>query len=73
IPTILREEQGLAAAFPQEWPQFIATTPRFFPRFWRLAALKGIRWDRQQWLRNREYQALLTVLLVLLLLHLYAE
>lgn len=73
IPTILTEERGLAFAFPEEWPVFKRQTPRFFPAFWRLHAYTEIRWSLQQWLRNREYRAVVTVMVVLALLALYSR
>lgn len=73
IPTILKEEAGLAYAFPEQWPQFKRSTPRFFPAFWRLKAYGEIRWDYAQWRRNREYKAIIAVITMLVALHLYAQ
>ncbi len=72
IPTILKEEAGLAHAFPEGWPVFKNSTPRFFPAIWRVRAYRKIEWSFQQWKRNHEYHAVLTVIVVLALLQWYA-
>lgn len=72
IPTILKEEASLAQAFPEQWPAFKEGTPRFFPAIWRLSAYGDISWDLAKWRHNREYRALLAVVLMLVLLALYS-
>jgi len=72
IPTILGEERSLAAQFGDKWTTFKKSTPRFFPAFWRLRAYSEIAWDIQLWKKNREYQAVITVVIILALLAWYA-
>ncbi|HEY0633896.1 MAG TPA: methyltransferase [Gammaproteobacteria bacterium] len=72
IPTILKEEAGLAHAFPVQWPLFKKSTPRFFPAFWRLYAYKQIHWSYALWKRNREYRGFATVLLLIAALAWYS-
>ncbi len=72
IPTILKEEGGLAIAFPEQWPVFKRSTPRFFPAFWRLRAYGQISWSYELWVRNKEYKGIGTVILLLLVLAWYA-
>ncbi len=72
IPTILKEERGLSEAFPEQWPVFKRSTPRFFPAFWRLRAYGQIQWDAKQWKKNREYKAVVTVATLLVALAYYS-
>lgn len=72
IPTILREERDLASQFGEQWLSFKNSTPRFFPAIWRFGAYREINWDIKQWKRNREYRAVITVVIVLALLAWYA-
>lgn len=55
------EEKSLAAAFPDQWPQFAKKVPRLIPR--RLPTQPFINWEFAQWMKNREYQACVAVLL----------
>ncbi|HEY0719657.1 MAG TPA: hypothetical protein VGE50_00235 [Gammaproteobacteria bacterium] len=73
IPTILKEEAGLAHAFPEQWPIFKRSTPRFFPAFWRLKAYGQIRWSYALWVRNREFRGFGTVLLIIAALAWYSS
>jgi protein-S-isoprenylcysteine O-methyltransferase Ste14 len=52
---VRQEEARLAACFADQWPAYAATTPRFVPRRWTSQALRG--WSVNNWVRNREYQA----------------
>ena len=54
---VLHEEKHLAKTFPNDWPQYTKRTPRFIP--YRLNAKWRSGWSAAQWLRNREYQAIL--------------
>lgn len=54
---ISREEKMLAILFPDAWPGYAASTPRFFPYLPKLPTSSG--WSLAQWRKNREYQALL--------------
>lgn len=54
---IRREEKLMALMFPDAWPSYAASTPRFFPYRPGLPTLDG--WSLNQWRKNREYQALL--------------
>jgi protein-S-isoprenylcysteine O-methyltransferase Ste14 len=49
------EERNLNRLFPEQWPPYAASVPRFFPR--RLMLPRTIDWSLAQWLRNSEYQA----------------
>lgn len=63
IVKVRQEEKLLAATFPQEWPGYSRTTPRFFPRLKRVDV--AAPWQFSQWLRHREYQALAATVLAL--------
>lgn len=73
IPTILGEERSLAVQFPDQWPAFKQGTPRFFPAFWRIGAYREIHWEFQQWKRNHEYNAVLTVVAIIAALVWYSS
>jgi protein-S-isoprenylcysteine O-methyltransferase Ste14 len=57
----LQEERIISAAFPGQWPAYAERVPRFLPR--RLPGQMFAVWDLRQWLNNREYQAVGSVLL----------
>jgi protein-S-isoprenylcysteine O-methyltransferase Ste14 len=57
----LHEEKNIAALFPTQWPAYAARVPRFVPRH--LPKRMFANWDFNQWLNNREYQAVCAVLL----------
>jgi protein-S-isoprenylcysteine O-methyltransferase Ste14 len=57
----LHEEKILAAAFPEQWAEFARKVPRFFPR--RLPKKLFSTWSLNQWINNREYQAVSAVFL----------
>lgn len=65
----LTEERTLAAAFPDQWAEFERKVPRFFPR--RLPKQPIATWSLNQWIKNREYQALSAVLLGLVALQVW--
>lgn len=52
---IRHEERALAEIFGDDWQAYVATTPRFLPR---LARPTGNGWSIEQWLKNREWQAI---------------
>ncbi len=52
---ISREERVLAVLYPDAWPAYAASTPRFIPYLPKLPTLQG--WSLAQWRKNREYQA----------------
>ncbi len=56
-PKVLSEERWLSQNFPHEWPQYAARTRRFLPSSLALPRLAG--WRLAQWLRSREYNAVL--------------
>lgn len=60
----LHEEKSLAKLFPDEWPAFEQSVPRFFPR--RLPSSPFADWSAAQWMKNREYQLLGAALLGLI-------
>lgn len=51
------EEQHLSAHFPQDWSNYANSTPRFIP--YKFNSMWRCGWSRAQWLRNREFQAIL--------------
>jgi protein-S-isoprenylcysteine O-methyltransferase Ste14 len=55
----VHEEKHIAAAFPDQWPAYAASVPRFIPR--RLPNGWFADWTLVQWLKNREYQAVVAV------------
>jgi protein-S-isoprenylcysteine O-methyltransferase Ste14 len=57
------EERNLSRLFPNDWPSYAASVPRFFPR--RIALPRTTDWSLAQWLHNSEYQAWLGSLLAL--------
>lgn len=58
---VMFEEQRLARLFPTEWPEYSASTPRFFPRSLPPSMFAG--WTQYEWLRNREYRAVIASIL----------
>jgi protein-S-isoprenylcysteine O-methyltransferase Ste14 len=48
------EEQGLAQAFPDQWPAYAARVPRFVPKL-TLPSREG--WSLALWRRNHEFNA----------------
>ncbi len=50
------EEKRLARLFPNQWPDYVRSTPRFFPNRLSKRILAG--WSLAEWLRNREYKAI---------------
>jgi len=49
------EERHLAEIFPDQWPQYAAAVPRFFP--YKLVRPQAGAWSLAQWRHNLEYQA----------------
>jgi len=54
---VVHEEKHLASTFPIMWPEYCQRTPRIIPYKLNSNCLSG--WSGAQWLRNREYQAIL--------------
>ncbi len=50
------EEQSLKHLFPNQWSDYVDSTPRFFPS--RLSGQVMAGWSLAEWLRNREYKAI---------------
>ena len=73
IPTIRGEEKSLAGQFGDNWQTFKKNTPRFFPAFWRLHAYREIEWSFEQWKHNREYNAVIALIIIIGLLAWYAN
>src|SRR6478609_49190 len=65
----ITEEHFLAEKFPDQWAEFSRKVPRFFPR--RLTKQLFSSWRLQQWVNNREYQAVSAVALGLVALQLW--
>ena len=54
VAAVLHEERVLSNHFGSSWQQYAQATPRFIPK--RLFVL-GSTWTIEEWIRNREYQA----------------
>lgn len=67
-PKIRREEQGLAKRFPEAWSRYASHTSRLLPRLNRLPQLHG--WLISQWMKSREYKAVLATSIALVALKL---
>jgi len=63
IVKVRQEERLLAAKFPAQWAEYSRSTPRFLPRFGALHLTAN--WQRSQWMRSREYQAVAATILAL--------
>jgi protein-S-isoprenylcysteine O-methyltransferase Ste14 len=63
---VRQEERLLATRFADQWPAYAAATPRFVPRPRRVDVSSA--WSVSQWLKHREYQAVLASLLALVLI-----
>ncbi len=57
------------AQFPDQWADYAAKVPHFFPR--RLPTKPFKNWDFKQWVKNREYQAVIAVFLGLIALQIW--
>jgi protein-S-isoprenylcysteine O-methyltransferase Ste14 len=66
VPKVRSEEHFLAGKFPAEWPQYAASTPRFLPRLTAWPSLSG--WRFSQWLKSREYNAVVATLVAVVAL-----
>jgi protein-S-isoprenylcysteine O-methyltransferase Ste14 len=67
---VLLEEERLARLFASQWPAYVQATPRFVPR--RLDRRMWAGWSPAEWLRNREYKAIVTAGLGLLAVWIWA-
>lgn len=67
-PKIRREEQGLAKRFPEAWSRYVSHTSRLVPRLNRVPQLHG--WLIAQWMKSREYKAVLATTVALVALKL---
>ncbi|HUH12416.1 MAG TPA: isoprenylcysteine carboxylmethyltransferase family protein [Longimicrobiales bacterium] len=79
VETIRREEARLAALFGADYHAYAARVPRLFPRPWRRAAPEGAarasevaRFRLGRYLGNREYQMLLGLTAVFIILSVMA-
>ena len=63
--TVVAEEEKMARLFPNEWAGYVSRIPCFWPsRFFPLPEIHGA-FSLEQWLHNREYNAILGALAVL--------
>ncbi|MBI3836882.1 MAG: isoprenylcysteine carboxylmethyltransferase family protein [Planctomycetia bacterium] len=60
---VRQEERTLSALFPAAWADYVRMTPRFFP--WIGRADLAAHWSAEQWIRSREYHALLATVAAL--------
>lgn len=69
LPKVRNEEAALGRKFGSAWRDYIAVTPRMFPRL----AWPGSwgDWSSKQWLFNREYNALFGSMFALLVLEIW--
>jgi protein-S-isoprenylcysteine O-methyltransferase Ste14 len=65
----LLEERNLAAHFGKRWDQYAKAVPRFIPRRW--PKISFATWRLDQWLKNREYNAVAAVSLGLIALQIW--
>jgi protein-S-isoprenylcysteine O-methyltransferase Ste14 len=63
VVKVRQEERLLATRFAEQWAEYARTTPRFVPRPARVDL--SAEWRFAQWLKHREYQAILASLLAL--------
>ena len=70
ILKLLQEERMLAKKFGARWQQYADAVPRFVP--YRLPKNVFAAWNGQQWLSNREYNALAATALGLLAIQAWA-
>lgn len=68
---VLFEEKRLSNLFPEQWPTYYKTVPRFIPRWINKKTFQG--WSRFEWTRNREYKTLLASLAGLLGIFLWQQ
>ncbi|MBI5560881.1 MAG: isoprenylcysteine carboxylmethyltransferase family protein [Deltaproteobacteria bacterium] len=71
LPKIRREEAKNLKRFGEEWERYVKGTSMFFPR--RFPADIGAGWSFKQWLSNREYNAVIVGLIVMVLLGLWRK
>ncbi len=71
FPTVRKEELFLAQKFAEEWDKYIQQTARFFPK--RLPLNIWSKWSWRQWLHNKEYNAFVSSLVVLIILECIAN
>ena len=69
VVKVRQEERHLARIFPDDWPAYFATTPRFIPRLARTDLRAD--WRLSQWMHTREYRALAASALALVALQLW--
>ena len=70
VVKVLHEERVLASKFGARWQEYAAAVPRFVP--YRLPEKVFAKWDGQQWLSNREYNALAATALGLVAIQAWA-
>lgn len=70
---ITREEAFLTQAFPEQWAEFVRTTPAVLPRLSQLGKIFSTPWDFKQWRKNGEYNASIAVIILLTLLYFYSK
>ena len=69
--TMHREEQRMAGKYGAAWDAYAGRTPRFLPR--RLPTTLTEGWSLAQWLRSREYNAVLAACCILVGLTVWSE
>ena len=69
VLSVRKEEKTLAAKFGDDWTNYAARTPRMLPRL--LPSFKTGEWRLEQWIKNREYQAVAGVLIGLVAIEIW--
>ena len=69
--TIEREERRLAQRYGATWTRFAAESSRIIPLRWPRGVV--VPWSLAQWLKNREYQALVTTVVALAAIYLWGR
>lgn len=64
VPAIIREESRMLQNFPKQWPKYSTRVSLFFPKKLSPSSLVS-GWSITQWLKNGEYQSVLTTFFVI--------
>lgn len=65
----LHEEKALAGMYANQWADYVRRVPRFFPRRW--PKVFFATWNLNQWVKNREYQAVSAAIVGLIALQIW--
>jgi protein-S-isoprenylcysteine O-methyltransferase Ste14 len=65
VPTIRKEERKMRMIYPEAWKKFTLETGVMFPKQWPGKRM-WMEWSLKQWLKNREYNAFFTSLVLMI-------